>query len=181
MAKVRGATKWGVVTIDDVRGRCRIAPIEDACWVWAFGMSCADPREKRHPITWDARQQKSRPVRRVVFELARREIRSGEMVWARCGDARCVNPDHLVCGSRAQHGHWLRKTGRTAWRTNAAAVAAGRAVAMRWRAKLTPQIAEYIRRSQKSGVDLATELGVTQQTISKVRRLTTWEPLAGGL
>jgi hypothetical protein len=46
---------------------------------------------------------------RFAYELLLGPIREGDVVHHRCGEPRCVNPDHLDAMTRARHTQ-LHKT-----------------------------------------------------------------------
>ena len=70
----RGRRFWRLV---DVGGR-------DDCWAW------------RGPLDPDGRAWFGRrPADLHAYELARGPLPTGAQLRHRCGDGRCVNPDHM--------------------------------------------------------------------------------------
>ncbi len=61
---------------------------ETGCWVWQAAVTTHG-----HPIAWDG--QRHVIVRRVLWERAHGPLPEGYRLWRRCGDVRCVNPDHV--------------------------------------------------------------------------------------
>lgn len=161
--------EWRFAAVDPalerIRERC-VMDSETGCWHWRGAMN-SDARSGRIPVIWhDGRSQSGL---RAVFELSGR--RPARMVWRTCGCDDCLSPHHLLTGSRADWGRWRVRTGASAptpeW-------CAQNKRASKSRAVLSDAAASIIRTSDKSGVALAEEFGVSKTAISRVRRGQTW-------
>lgn len=131
------------------------------CWIWTglrsgkgygvFSMSIAGRHyEKAHRVSW---------------ALERGDIPGGLHVLHGCDNSRCVNPDHLRLGTNAENTEDRKRTGRqiTGERNG--------------RAKLTPEIVQQIRASNRPDTEWAAELGVHSTTINSARRGKKWAHL----
>lgn len=123
---------------------------------------------------------------RVMYAFHHGTIPAGLQVCHTCDNPACFRPDHLFLGSAKDNaedcknkrrnnagkrhpkgeGHWTRRMPE-----KKAAVMVGE---NHFRAKLTWEVVAYIRSSEKTGVQLSRELGVSQTTISDVRRGRIW-------
>ena len=117
---------------------------------------------------------KNRSAHRVSFELRNMPIMDERHVMHLCDNRRCINPEHLRLGSRAENMADMVAKGRS-WKARGFAHAS---------AKLSPQIAAEIRRRFKprSKTDgrnaLAREFGVTPAAIWFVVNGITWKDAA---
>lgn len=119
------------------------------CWLWGldpnrsgFGRIVIDGREVR--------------VHRYAWELKNGPIPSGAHVLRRCGNARCVRPEHLFLG-RASVGHAIGEAAHNA--------------------KLTEAEVKKIRLAAGEGVSmsaLAAQFGVSKSNISRIVKRKTW-------
>lgn len=162
--------------LERIRDRCRIDS-ETGCWHWTGAMSADRTKTKAIPVMWHA--EKTRSVLRVVYEASGRRLAGTSIVWRSCNCGDCVNPEHLLAGSRAMWGEWRSRNGHAAMTPDQKAANTARA-----RAKstviLSPERASYIRTSEASGRAVAAELGVSASTVSRVRRGQAWQELAQG-
>jgi DNA-binding transcriptional regulator YiaG len=90
----------------------------------------------------------------------------GEMcVMHTCDNRKCVNPEHLTLGTRADNQRDMARKGRSARGERGG------------HARLTAPAVAEIRRLRSSGVgqaDLAARFGVSQPTISDIEHRRTW-------
>jgi len=112
-----------------------------------------------------------RSARRVVWEEAKDvKLKPSKLVTVTCGQSLCLNIEHLALTTKseaAKRGNAptsvrLRKAEGSA-RTNRAKFG-----------KLDMEKARYIRDSDKTGVELAAELGISKDLVSKVRNHRGW-------
>lgn len=153
------------MTLEEIYARCT----EDGdCLIWT-----GPANNYRHPTLSGA------AVRRIVWRLLHGEIPDGKLVTTNCGDSLCLCKDHLVLTTKSEvslkvaqrHDYALRKAASNA-RT-----------AREKFGLITMDIARDIRESDKTGVALAAELGVSVYLISNVRTHKSWRehsnPFAG--
>lgn len=88
---------------------------------------------------------------------------NGLWVLHECDRPICVQPNHLHLGSNALNVEERERRGRSAKR------------ARNGNAKLSEAEVEFIRSSSLSQVSVASLLGVSQSTISSIRRRETWK------
>lgn len=103
----------GVTSLDDIRDRCRIDD-ETGCWNWAWAKS-QSKSSTATPITYIAvgvlGLEKSRliPAYRAAWLFAGNEIEPGHVVYRRCCNTECCNPEHGKTGTKKQmHAHYSR-------------------------------------------------------------------------
>lgn len=101
---------------------------------------------------------------RLAYFWARGEINKRLKVCHSCDNKVCVNPRHLWQGTDKEN---VRDC-----------INKGRAVYLKWddhpRAKLTMRAVRYIRRTSRTGLDLANQFGVSSQAIYAVRSGVNW-------
>lgn len=164
------------MTLDEIRGRCVVGA--DACWHWRGAMN-SDASAGRVPIVWHEGRTSS--ALRVVYVLSGRALPARGIVWRTCGCDDCLRPQHLAAGSRRDWGRWRMQMGQTRPTADwlAANLRSKRARATEG-GGLSLEAAAYIRASDKTGVALAHELGVSKTAVSRARRGDTWAEVAQG-
>lgn len=130
------------------------------CVLWTG--ACGNP--PRYGFFWH--KGKNVLAHRYAFERHHRPLLPGEFACHRCDVPLCVNPDHLFAGASADNQADMSAKGR---------VARGERQHL---AKLTQADVEYIRASTLPGIELAKAIGVSNNTISRVRRRLTWDHVA---
>jgi hypothetical protein len=121
------------------------------CWIWQGAL---DP-SGYGAIKADG---KKRNTHRVSYETFVGPVPRARVVCHRCHNPRCINPDHLYAGSRAENLRDAIRAGRnTLPRLTAAEIAA-------------------IRRSRKPRSWIAQRYGVALSTVSKIVRGQTHAP-----
>lgn len=161
-------------TIDDVMGRCRIDE-ETGCWHWG-GEIKTDARGVRMPTLWvfDSLQQRMRAMSgpTAVLELTGRRLTAQTIGWRACLCDDCLNPSHVMGGTRREFGSFVRAMGL--FKNRPARVAANRKSA-RARSVVTPEIVADIRSSHLTGRELAAKHGLKVRHVSHIRTGTTWK------
>lgn len=173
-----GTHLGGIRTVEDLRLRCRVDE-DTGCWHWGLSISQGAP--KVHLVTPDTGVYRIMRGRRAALYLQRgHDLRPQRYAFARpsCTSIDCVNPEHCRSGSRAQHGAWLRASGRVKDLPTKAA-AARRGWDKRGR-KITPEQAAEIRISDESAYAIAARLGLSHYAVWSVRAGHTHKPAAPG-
>lgn len=134
------------------------------CWEWR---GIASPAGVPKINVWVGRGKSGRTVlstRRVVWEMTKGAIPAGKLITPKCGNPRCLNPDHL---SLTDHGKVAAKNGARI-EVKMKRLAACGAIRSH-NAKLdAAQVAE-IRASDKSLKELAGIYGVGRSAIDRAR------------
>lgn len=123
---------------------------EGGCWTWRA-------RCDRAGYGMCVVERKSRYAHRVSYELTHGEVPVGLLVCHRCDNPPCVNPSHLFLGTHADNMRDMRLKGRGPPQM-----------------KLTARDVLAIRESRDSSTVIASEFGVTTNTIRDIRRRHTW-------
>src|SRR5205809_56761 len=99
----------GITTVEDLRLRCIVDEIT-GCWLWK-GATSHDKRGKPMQRLWvfDAAADKFRTMSgpMAVLELSNRRGAGVKLGWRTCACETCMNPAHIVGGTRAQWGAWV--------------------------------------------------------------------------
>ena len=161
-----GQCLGGIKTLEDIRIRCSVDE-DEGCLVWPGAMSGREAESSELPTAFYNGSYRS--LVRVVWELSNKPLDLGQIVWRTCcnKDKRCLEPTHMMCGTRKEHGAWVKATGvRKGLITH---LTANRAIG-RARRKLTEQDVVHIQVSDESVEALAKKYGMTTHSIYRVRR-----------
>ncbi|KRC36253.1 hypothetical protein [Acidovorax sp. Root219] len=165
-------------TLEEIKGRC---VVKDGHWLWRGalrpdGRPCIyAPDFTRH----DGRLVTQCGMRAVWHTANGKAVPEGWRVYGSCDEWTCCNPAHVKCTSEVEFGQWLRETKR--YRGQTKRILASRATGRR-RAALSPLQVAYVMSSDKTGLALAAELGVSPATLSRYRRgQVPTVPPAGGM
>jgi hypothetical protein len=77
----------------------------EGCWEWQGHLNTAG-------YGYFILKRKTYPAHRFSVELANGEITNGLHVCHKCGNPRCVRPDHLFLGTHADNMRDMRQKGR---------------------------------------------------------------------
>ena len=103
-------------------------------------------------VRWDPVARKTRLAHRVAIGAL-----DGEVVLHLCDNPSCVNPEHLRRGTHAENkADCIRKNRDNIGERNG-------------HAKLSDELAQWIRESPQTNTQLARALGVSQPAISMIR------------
>jgi hypothetical protein len=149
---------------------------DDDCWIWRGARTAHGYGQIGAGGTY-----RGRPIRALATHVAlaidgRPRPSEAHVAMHRCDNPHCVNPRHLQWGTHRENMEDMRAKGRSAAQVRAAAQMDEAAL---WLGrsgvtKLTPDQVRYIRTSDKTLMELADELGVTNQCVSLVRQGKTW-------
>lgn len=145
------------------RVRLHIEEIGD-CWEWTGAMQSSAPTPM---INY---KRKSQPVRRLLAQHMGKVI-TGKLVTCKCRNELCVNPDHLLVVTRKRLQEMVSKERK--YTSNPVRM---RKLADKARAhgKLTAELAAEIRDADGSQRSIAAQYGVSQSTVSVIKRGRTW-------
>jgi len=166
----------GVRSVEDVRLRCHCADVT-GCWNWRGAYTQSRESGKvAAPCTWFPQEERIVTTMRAVWVLTRGA--APPLVWRECMNTECVNPKHLLGGTRAQWGAWQKKIGHLRGDPRRAATCFRVALAC-GRTRVTPEIAAWVRESEQTGVEVAHAIGETPKVVSRIRRRHTFSPKVG--
>lgn len=154
-----------MMTMDQLIERLRKRTEEvGECWEWHGALQSNAPTPvMRHEGTTMA-------VRRVIAIVAGLQL-TGRLATHKCGNPLCVNPDHVAMVTRKR----LQKRIATTIQYHASPVRMQKlADKARSKAKLTMDLAEQIRQAEGPQRQIAARFGVTQATVSVIKRGKTW-------
>jgi len=147
---------------------------EGDCWVWTGALQpCGSVPTMKY-------QGKTGSVRRFImldqgFRLCKR--------WATysCGNPMCVNPEHTICAERKTVQ--LRTAAEQKHQSHPVRIKR-LTDSLRKHAKLTAELAMWVRESDTPNVEIAWCLGVNKTTIGAIKRNKIWKdytpnPFAG--
>jgi hypothetical protein len=155
------------MTLEDVRQRCYVDEIT-GCWHWRGGFSVGVPRIYAVDPATDEKTATT-GMRAVKMLETGKAIPKGRIVYrCKCRADDCVNPEHLRIGTKSEQGAMLRRTKELRGDPLRALINRNNA-AKRGYVKITPALAEEIRRSDEIGVALAKRLGISESTVSRYR------------
>jgi hypothetical protein len=147
------------LTVAYFRERSLVDP-ETGCWLWL----CAAGSNGYGAVSYRGRRA---IAHRVAYQVATgREVPRGIDVCHHCDVRRCVNPDHLFEGTRADNMADCAKKGRIRTPTGSGEACPA--------AKLTAEQVRAIRADSRSGRELGRVYGVDKGTIQHIRAGRTW-------
>lgn len=141
------------------------------CWVWT---GCS--KDGIGYFTTGSRRDGTRSkqsVLRFAFRFFVGPIEQGQVVYRRCETLACVNPDHLVCGTRRdlvsqsiKHGRWIQGDASRFPSTRGE---------KNGRSKISDAQRKEILTSKVKAIILARRHGVSETQIYNIQK--TWEKL----
>lgn len=168
-----GVDGGGIRGLDDVMDRCRIDE-DTGCWNWALSISTSR-RGSVLPVAWWPEAGAVRSVLRIAWKYGRGQEIGSRIVWRKCANDLCCNPDHLMAGSRKVWAEWcvrngIRKSAQSTHSRRQNRIARGDT-------KLTMELAQWIRESEQTGVAMSHALDVSVTQISRARLGKIWAPI----
>lgn len=138
--------------------------IDDAdCLRWRGGNCNGHPA-----IRWEG---KTMLVRRALWESVNGSIPAGKVIKCTCESKDCVSLEHLQLTTYKKIALQCGALGLMSGPVRTAKIAATK---QKTHGKLTLEIADQIRASNKTGVALSAEYGLPQSKISKIIRGKAW-------
>lgn len=173
----RRRTYTGAVrSLQCIKDRCRVDDIT-GCWLWGLYVSTGTPRAKVAARVRDkfGMGVAAQSVPRVAWLLSGRTLGDGHVVWrAGCNDKRCVNPEHMRCGTRKAHCQDLSRLG--AFVRSPAQKERLRRLGVE-RFGLSAERVEELRKAIESGatlMELQEREGVSRVTLSRIKNRKHW-------
>lgn len=139
----------------------RVSKQANGCWLWTGGLDRDGYGLFRGML---GGKPLNRAHRFSVVHFKHVLPQDGENVCHTCDTPSCVNPDHLFIGTAAENQ-------QDKWQKGRAYVHKGET---HWSTKLTEDDVRAIRASTEKQRDLAARYGLTQTTISDIRRRKSW-------
>jgi hypothetical protein len=140
---------------------------EDAdCWIWQLGCT-SNGTPTMHPPG-----EKQQAVRRWMAIKLGMPIPANHVATTKCGNPRCVCPDHLLIASRSALGKAVdARTGYTRTPQRRKRISDDKRARF---AKLTVEQIQAIR-AAPTGVQAALEHGVSKATATRIRAHEMWK------
>lgn len=166
-----GPMRRGVATIDDLRVRSIVDAVT-RCWHWQGAMSTGTPRiwAFDHAIG----DKRAMSGSEAVWNIAHGESPKPMLVFRSCFCADCVNPvHHRKARNKAEIGLALRNAGvRKGTHVEQRRAAVLQAQIASGCVPTAPEIVRAVRAAPEivSGRELAALFGLSQQTVSRMRR-----------
>lgn len=145
------------------RVKAKVVEVGD-CWEWQGAMQTTSP------VPTMNFEGKVKPVRRHLAEAMGLPVQ-GKLATYRCGNALCVHPDHLMVITRKKLQQRIAKEFKHHANPIRLKKLSDKA---RARSKLTAELAQAIRDAEGTQRDIAAQYGVTQATVSVIKRGVTW-------
>lgn len=154
-------------TLEEIKSRCFIT--DDGHWLWR-GSVRPDGRPNIYAPNYTSKKSNmttQHGARAVWHVVNKKPVPQGHRVYGVCEHPTCCNPKCIRCTTEAKYGQFVARIGRR--KNEPKRIAANRATGVN-RAKLTAEQVLYVQTSDKTGLELAKELGVGKSTLSKYRR-----------
>jgi len=124
------------------------------CWIWN-----ATKKDKGYGVF---KFGKHLLVHRLMYSIFRGVIPDGMLVCHKCDTPSCVNPDHLFLGTNIDNIRDAARKGRMRRGTSCHS------------SKLTHSKVLEIRKDNRENTVIADDFGVSDVTVSKIKRNITW-------
>lgn len=159
LLEMPAASYRGMLAID--RFMRRVKKVESGCWEWQSG------------VDGDGYGLFLGEIDGVLYKRAHRfsvvyhkhtHPEDGQNVCHTCDNPKCVNPDHLFIAS-------VLENQRDKWKKSRGVVHKG---SEHWIAKITEDDVRAIRSSTEDQRVIASRYGITQSTVSDIKRRKSW-------
>ena len=128
---------------------------DSGCWLWTAFRMKSGYGFFRTPL-------KNELSHRASYRLFNGQLDTRD-VMHQCDTPSCVNPNHLVLGTRLENMQDAKRKGRMCIGER------------HGRAKLTDEQVEFIRKSNKLQREIAVEFGITQSHVSCLKKGKKWQ------
>lgn len=156
--------RGSITGVQDLRDRCVIDK-HTGCWHLRSANGRPWVKGKRMNV-WVHGAAKTKPARRAMWAFSTgAEAPADRIVYLACKSHDCIQPSHLLCGTKADEA--AANAARGAFRVPSK-INAGRAAGMR-RRKISAELRVWAVESRQSGVEVAHALGVTQSRVNCIR------------
>lgn len=163
-----------ILTIADVRARCKIDPVT-RCWHWQGALS-SDGVPRIHTLDYGRAEKRSMSGPLAVWNIAHNAPPlPGHLIFRRCQNSVCLNPVHLgEAASKAEIGLHIRRAGTRKGKSTATRLANLRKAQIASGSMPTPDetvLAIWaVPRAEATNRVLAQRFNVAEQTVSRIRR-----------
>lgn len=159
--------------IRDLQGildRCKVDDIT-GCWVWAGPYSGGKwPVPMAHvPSGVFAETRLTMSAYKVGWLLSGRKIREGNVVYRKCLNAKCVNPQHCATGTQAEMHGFISATGKNKGLAHRSAVNRQNASKQALPVETVREI-EQMLEADVMVKTIAEQFGITKDTIRSIKR-----------
>lgn len=161
----------GIRTLEDLRNRCVIQD-DTGCWLF---QSVRRSVKNWGINVWLPSLQRTETLPRAAWILAGKPMGKDRdwTVWRTCLNSECGNPAHLKGGPRRAYGRWVEGVGYLRGDPRRSAINKRNKLAS-GTARITQELADWVRESGQSGAAIAHALDVSPHCISRVRTGKTW-------
>lgn len=124
---------------------------ETGCWEWTAGM-----RSDGYGLIWF--EGKAQRAHRISYQTFKGPLKRTDVLCHKCDNRKCVNPDHIFIGTRADNVRDAASKDRMPYGNN------------HWNAVLSDAQIAMIRSIEGvTHTEIARQFGVAQSTISRIR------------
>lgn len=141
---------------DKTRFWSKVNKIEHGCWEWNGMIAHGNGYGTFHIKAWPYR------AHRIVWMIVHNEDPAEFFILHKCHNKKCVNPAHLEKGTPAENSKDMTDAGRSAKGSRNG-----------W-ARITEELAMLIFKAQGSQREIAKQYGVTQKTVSDIKKKKAW-------
>jgi len=156
---------------DFIKDRCIIV---GDCWEWqnAYQVCGATPTINTYdPVTGKRRVMSVRRLIMLDKYKANPGVMKNKLATYKCGNSCCVNPDHIELATRQKLQSRLTGLHKSQSNPVRNKLLADKS---RLKSKLTEEKAQQIREAEGTQRQIAAQFGVSQATISCIKRGKTW-------
>lgn len=169
----KGKDLGGINSLERLHARCEFNAITD-CLEWTGA------KVKGTARVWmfnpEAGEHRSVCGARALAILTKRHVPEGMVPYHSCCNGLCMEPSHLIVGTRQEMNAALKAAGHFAYTPDRHAK---QLATRRKRSKVAHLIAE-IRSSEETGRAIAKRLDICESHVSKIRRRDIWKDGAKG-